>query len=226
MRAPEPGPVGHQVEGEQQDREELEHHAERAEAEPEGVAGQLGGEGADRAVGVVELLGDLVAGQVRAEGAVDPVLDALGLVRRLVDELRHLVDDELADGAEEQRPCATNSTTSTSPVAEPRRQPRWASQSTAGSSANDRNSETTSIRIRLAQPAQQPLPGEQQDHAAEEHQPCARGNHGGIVGPTCRGSATGSSAGSAPGRSGRPCANGAMPARVGGGCLRGRRQRI
>jgi len=73
-----------------------------------------------------------------------------------------------------------NSTASTRPVAEPRRHPRCASQSTAGSSANDRNSDTTSIRIRLLSRLSSHWPASSST-TPPKNITIARGNHVGMV---------------------------------------------
>src|SRR4051794_26965018 len=69
---------------------------------------------------------------------------------------------------------------STRPVAEPRRQPRWANQSTAGSRAKDRNNATTSIRMRsLSRVSSQSAALRTTTPAKNMSR--ARGIHGGIV---------------------------------------------
>ena len=99
--APEARPVGDQIEREQGDREDLEHHRECGEAGFQRVPGEIFDEGAGGTFGVVELLGEIVEVHVGIERVVDPVLDAVHVFGCLVDEVADLADDDRTDRGDE-----------------------------------------------------------------------------------------------------------------------------
>ena len=96
-RPPEAWAVGDEVEGEQQHRQQLEQRAERGQAELQRRAGQALGQLASRPAFLGELVDEVVDVHVGVEGVVDPGLELLEVVGRLVDQVADLAHDQRPD---------------------------------------------------------------------------------------------------------------------------------
>ena len=100
-RPAEPRSVGDEVEREQHHREQLQQHAERGDRQLDRVALLVLDELLHGAVGVVEVLDDLLGFDVQPERVVEE-LDRVGDVALGVrEQLGDLRPDERADGGEE-----------------------------------------------------------------------------------------------------------------------------
>jgi hypothetical protein len=87
-RASEARAVGHQVEGEQPDGEELEQHPDSRDPEIEGVGRQVGGQLLH--VLALELGHQVVGVDLEVESLVDLALEPFDALGQVLDELRHL----------------------------------------------------------------------------------------------------------------------------------------